>query len=203
MNRRHFLKSTSLVGLSATAIGSTFVGSTILSACNTSPTESVGSLENDLSFVRKGAQLEAVAIKSYQAAAASGLITNQGILDAALRFAGHHQGHLADLNRLLREFGQAEVNLDAAQPDPRVGTLGPSSTQNDVVRLAMTLEYEAGEGYFRWLNSRPSEAKIREFFVNVYPIEVAHFIVLKGVLNGGDFAGAIDNSQFKLLSRNV
>jgi len=198
MNRRTFLKSTSLVGLSATAIGST-----LISACDTSPTESVGTLENDLSFVREGAQMEAVAIKSYQAAAASGLITDQGILNAALRFAGNHQGHLADLNRLLREFGQAEVNLDAAQPDPRVNTLGPNSTQNDVVRLAMTLEYEAGEGYFKWVNSRLSEPKIREFFVNVYPIEVAHFIVLKGVLNGGNFAGAIDNSQFKLLSRNV
>ncbi len=198
MNRRDFLKSTSLVGLSATAIGAT-----LTSACDTSPTESVGNLENDLSFVREGAQMEAVAIKSYQAAAASGLITDQGILNAAVSFAGHHQGHLADLNRLLREFGQAEVNLDAAQPDPRVNTLGPNSTQNDVVRLAMTLEYEAGEGYFGWVNSRLSEPKIREFFVNVYPIEVAHFIVLKGVLNGGNFAGAIDNSQFKLLSKNV
>ena len=198
MNRRNFLKSTSLIGFSATAIGST-----LISACDTSPTESVGTLENDLSFVREGAQMEAVAIKSYQAAAASGLITNQGILDAAVNFLGHHQGHLADLNRLLREFGQAEVNFNAAQPDPRVNTLGPNSTQNDVVRLAMTLEYEAGEGYFKWVNTRLSEPKIREFFVNVYPIEVAHFIVLKGVLNGGNFAGAIDNSQFKLLSRNV
>jgi|GEM_PF-880925 len=198
MNRRDFLKSTSLVGLSATAIGAT-----LMQSCETSPTSSVGNLENDLSLVRQGAQMEAVAIKSYQAAAASGLITNQGILDAAVNFLGHHQGHLADLNRLLREFGQAEVNLDAAQPDPRVNTLGPNSTQNDVVRLAMTLEYEAGEGYFKWVNTRLSEPKIREFFVNVYPIEVAHFIVLKGVLNGGNFAGAIDNSQFKLLSRNV
>lgn len=203
MNRRNFLKSTSLFGLSATAIGTTLAGSTLLSACDTSPTSSVGNLENDLSFVREGAEMEAVAVKSYQAAAASGLITDQGILDAALRFAGHHQGHFADLNRLLREFGQAEVNFDAAQPDPRVGTLGASSTQNDVVRLAMTLEYEASEGYFGWLNERLSEPKIREFFVNVYPIEVAHFIVLKGVLNGGNFAGAIDNSQFKLLSKTV
>jgi hypothetical protein len=201
MNRRNFLKSTSLVGLSATAIGSTLVGSTLLSACDTSPTESVGNLENDLSLVRRGAELEAIAIKSYQAAAASGLITDQGILNAAVNFLGHHQGHLTDLNRLLREFGQAEVNLDAAQPDPRVNTLGPSSTQNDVVRLAMTLEYEAGEKYFEWLNSRVSDAKIQEFFANTFPIEVAHFVVLKGVLIGGNFAGAIDNSQFKLLSR--
>ncbi|MFQ3609385.1 MAG: hypothetical protein SNJ55_12205 [Chloroherpetonaceae bacterium] len=198
MNRRNFLKSTSLVGLSATALGAT-----LLSACDTSPTASVGNLENDLSLVREGAQMEAVAIKSYQAAAASGLITDQGVLNAALRFAGNHQGHLVDLNRLLREFGQAEINLDAAQPDPRVGTLGPSSTQNDVLRLAMTLEYEAGESYFRWLNSRVSEAKIQDFFANVFPIEVAHFIVLKGVLSGGDFAGAINSSQFKLLSKNV
>ncbi|MFQ3599042.1 MAG: hypothetical protein SNJ66_11985 [Chloroherpetonaceae bacterium] len=198
MNRRNFLKSTSLVGLSATALGAT-----LLSACDTSPTASVGNLENDLSLVREGAQMEAVAIKSYQAAAASGLITDQGVLNAALRFAGNHQGHLVDLNRLLREFGQAEINLDAAQPDPRVGTLGPSSTQNDVLRLAMTLEYEAGESYFRWLNSRVSEAKIQDFFANVFPIEVSHFIVLKGVLSGGDFAGAINSSQFKLLSKNV
>ncbi len=198
MNRRNFLKSTSLVGLSATAIGTT-----LLSGCETSPTAAAGSLENDLSFVREGAQMEAVAIKSYQAAAASGLITDQGVLDAALRFAGHHQGHFVDLNRLLREFGQAEVNFDAAQPDPRVNTLGPNSTQNDVVRLAMILEYEASEEYFRWLNSRVSEAKIQEFFANTFPIEVAHFIVLKGVLNGGNFAGAIDSSLFKLLSRDV
>lgn len=198
MNRRDFLKQTSLVGIGATALGAT-----ALQSCDTSPTSTAGNLQNDLSLVREGAQLEAVAIKSYQAAAASGLITNQAILDAAVSFAGHHQGHLADLNRLLREFGQAEVNLDAAQPDPRVNTLGPNSTQNDVVRLAMILEYEAGEGYFRWLNSRVSEPKIQEFFANVFPIEVAHFVVLKGVLNGGNFAGAIDNSLFKLLSRKV
>ncbi len=198
MNRRDFLKSTSLVGLSATAIGST-----LMSACDTSPTESVGNLENDLSFVRQGAQMEAVAIKSYQAAAASGLITDQGILNAAVSFAGHHQGHLADLNRLLREFGQAEVNLNAAQPDPRVGTLGPNSTQTDVLRLAMILEYEAGEKYFKWLNSRVSEAKIQKFFANTFPIEVAHFVVLKGVITGGNFAGAINSSLFELLSRDV
>jgi hypothetical protein len=198
MNRRDFLKSTSLVGLSATAIGAT-----LMQSCETSPTSSVGNLENDLSLVRQGAQMEAVAIKSYQAAAASGLITDQGILNAAVSFAGHHQGHLTDLNRLLREFGQAEVNLDAAQPDPRVNTLGPNSTQTDVLRLAMILEYEAGAKYFEWLNARVSEAKIQKFFSNTFPIEVAHFIVLKGVITGGNFAGAIDNSLFELLSRNV
>lgn len=195
MNRRDFLKQTSLVGLAASA--------TLLHSCDTSPTSSAGNLENDLSFVREGAQLEAVAIKSYLAAAQSGLISDQGLLAAATSFAGHHQGHLTDLNRLLREFGQAEVNFDAAQPDPRVNALGPNSTQNDVVRLAMILEYEAGESYFRWLNSRVSEPKIQAFFANVFPIEVSHFIVLKGVLNGGNFAGAIDSSLFKLLSRNV
>lgn len=196
MNRRDFLKQTAVAGL-----GATVAGATLLQSCDTSPTASAGNLESDLSFVREGAQLEAVAIKSYLAAAQSGLITNQAILNAAVSFAGHHQGHLADLNRLLREFGQAEVSLDAAQPDPRVNQLGPNATQNDVVRLAMILEYEAGEGYFRWLNSRVSEPKIREFFANVFPIEVSHFIVLKGVLNGGNFAGAIDSSLFKLLSR--
>jgi hypothetical protein len=66
----------------------------------------------------------------------------------------------------------------------------------------MILEYEAGAKYFEWLNARVSEAKIQKFFSNTFPIEVAHFIVLKGVITG-NFAGAIDNSLFELLSRDV
>lgn len=178
MKRREFIKNIPIVGLSATAIGATLV-----QGCETSPTASGGDVQNDLAFVRESASMEASAIKTYQAAAGSGLLS-QGNLEAVNRFSRNHESHLGDLNKILRDFGQTEIDLATAQPDSRLSRITSTSVERDVILLAMELELEAGQLYFRWNTSNIAEPVVQKFFANTFPIEVSHFIILKSVLTG-------------------
>jgi hypothetical protein len=178
MKRREFLTNVPLIGLSAATLGAT-----IVQGCETSPTASGGDVQNDLAFVRESATMEAVSVKTYEAAASSGLLS-QINRDAVNRFKSHHESHLGDLNKILRDFGQAEVNLATASPDARLSRITATSVENDVIKLAMELELEAGKLYFRWNTSNIAEPVVQKFFANTYPIEVSHFIVLKSILTG-------------------
>ncbi|MDX2128326.1 MAG: ferritin-like domain-containing protein [Chloroherpetonaceae bacterium] len=194
MNRRDFLKNTSLLSLA----GGAGAASLLLSSCESSVTSNDKVLETDLAFLTEAVEMEGVAVKTYDAAASSGLITDTSLLSVAVLYRDHHYSHFQELNALRRRLGFASYDINIALPDARVSGL---TNQTSVLTLARDLELQAAEAYFRWVTGELNIPEVRRFFANTYPIETAHFIVLKGVLSG-DIPGSIDSSQLEFLKRS-
>jgi rubrerythrin len=185
MDRRHFFKYIGMGGVATLTAGG------IWSCDNsTDPNNTDQSLEDSIAAAREGAEFEAMAIQTYLAAAGSGLITDQNVLDLAIQYNGHHETHLEEFNKVLVALGQTEVDLANAQPDPGVGSV---TNQTEVLTLAMTVEFAAAGFYFSGIVNRPLNSQVRKVFANILPIEVAHTMVYKEALgrlpsiNGGIF----------------
>jgi hypothetical protein len=177
MERKKFLKSLPVLGLG---------GGMLLAGCNTTSSTDIGSgeneLEGDAQLVFQAAERDAIAVQTYNFAAGSGLLS-QAVLDTATVYVGHHMGHLDAFNSYLSESGEQTVNLDDYSYDERVEANGGPKSEADIIRLAMTLEFEAAEAYFSQMVSQLEQQNTRKLFGNVYPIELAHFVTLKSALN--------------------
>ena len=104
MERRIFLRSLALSG------GIT-AGAGLISACSSSTAaNNEDDFEQDVNLVIAGAEFEAMGIKMYQVAAASGLLTDQAVIETAVAFMNDHIGHLDDLNDLLTSFGHDSID---------------------------------------------------------------------------------------------
>jgi rubrerythrin len=158
--------------------------SAVLQGCDSTPTANeLASSSSDITFLTEGAKMEAKAIKSYQAVAS--LIDDSGILRITSCFLSHHESHLNDMNKLLRSLSQSEIDLTKATADQRIinaANANPNIIDTDIVKLALTLEFEAGLGYFGWVLGNLAINDVKKFFVNTYPVEVSHFLFLKNKL---------------------
>ena len=95
MQRRDFLRNIS-------AGGTLVAGGALLSACESSTgNDNDADLTATIEIVRNGANFEAMGIQTYVAAANSGLLVDQPVIDAALAFMADHEAHLAEMNALL------------------------------------------------------------------------------------------------------
>jgi hypothetical protein len=199
MDRRFFLRSFSVVGASVAA-------TSFLSSCETSTdsTGDNGGFEADAALVTSGAEFEAMGVKTYQAAANSGLLSTQAVIDTALAYMADHQGHLDDLNNLLKSFGNAEVDISTADPDPGVGSV---TNETDVIKLALDVEFRAATFYFSGIVNEIKSTEARRVFANILPVETAHFMTYKNVLatlkGESQFLPAIDGSIFEELSSGL
>lgn len=188
MERRTFLKSIPLLGIG---------GGVSLMACSTGG--GVGATDNadlmgDNLILTQAAEREAVAIQTYNAAAESGLITNQGVLNTAVAYRDHHLEHLDLFNELLIAGDSVEVVLSEFGADSRINGV---SDQEQAVVLAMTLEMEAANSYFTSSIRDLQGPTAKEIMGSVFPIEVSHFVSLKAALGR---APAINSAVFSELT---
>jgi hypothetical protein len=191
MERRSFIKSLALTGGLATTTG-------LISGCKTSTGGPTGDgFDDDVSLVQGGAAFEAMGIKTYQVAAGSGLLTDQAVIDTAVAYMGDHEGHLDELNALLRTFGFEEVDPTNADPDPGVGSV---ANQTDVLNLALSVEFQAATFYFSGIVNQIKSVEARRVFANILPVETAHFVTYKNVLG---YTPAIDGYTFEDLTSGL
>jgi hypothetical protein len=190
MERRIFLKSLAYTG--------GLVGTTgLLTSCKSSTAATDESFEQDESLVRAGAEFEAMGIKTYEVAYASGLLTDQAIIDTAVAYMGDHIAHLNELNTLLQLNSFETVDPTNADPDPGVGGV---SNQTDVLEVALNVEFLAATFYFSGIVNQIKSEQARRVFANILPVETAHFVTFKNVLG---FSPAIDGSLFQNLSSGL
>lgn len=170
MDRKKFLKNLPVLGA---ACGLS------ISGCSTGTGTDSNDLTGDLAIVTQAAEREAVAVQTYTAAAESGIITTQTVLDTAVYYRSHHMEHLALFNELVRDLGGNEVNLENASADGRVGNV---TSEEDAILLAMSLELDAAQAYLHdaVTNLRGNQAKL--VMGGIYPVELAHFVTLKTAL---------------------
>ncbi|MCB0284296.1 MAG: ferritin-like domain-containing protein [Calditrichaeota bacterium] len=188
MKRRDFINTISFAGISS---------GLILSSCETTnDSTSEENLENDLQIVTDGAIFEASGVATYAAAANSGLLVDQAVIDTAVLFMNQHQQHLDELNALLQFNNLPTFSADSA--DPVAGTENVTN-QQDIILLAMEVEFEAANFYFRGLTQTLSNSIIRKTFANILPVEMAHAVTYKNVLGQSP---AINSGLFEEFSIN-
>jgi hypothetical protein len=182
------------------------VATSFLTSCETSTdsTSDNGGFEADAALVTSGAEFEAMGVKTYQAAANSGLLSSQAVIDTALAYMADHQGHLDELNNLLRSFGNTEVDPSTADPDPGVSSV---TNETDVIKLALDVEFRAATFYYSGIVNEIKSTEARRVFANILPVETAHFTTYKNVLatlkGESQFLPAIDGSLFDQLTSGL
>lgn len=170
MDRKKFLKSVPVLGAA---------GGLMLTGCSTGTGNDEIDLSGDAAILTEAAEREAVAIQTYNAAAASGLITSDAVLDTAVLYRDHHTEHLQTFNELIQEAGGNEVILSNFEADERIGGV---SNQEEAVLLAMTLEMEAARAYFEQSVATLQGQNARNQMGAIFPVEVAHYTSLKAAL---------------------
>lgn len=154
----------------AVAIGSQFVPLSSLI-----PAYAAG--DGDIAAFAETVELTAVA--AYTAAAKSGLITTKAVLDAAVKFSGHHTEHAAAFGSAAGSAATGKLNqklLDALAP-----SLGAAKTEADVIKIAFDLENAAAATYLFALGALTSKAAL-QLTASILPVEAQHAVVLGSVL---------------------
>jgi rubrerythrin len=136
-NRRGFLKSTSGLMLTGTAIA-LLSGREALAAVKAKGHDAEGDVR--ILNTALGAELEAIA--AYQVGAESGLL-QKPVLDLAVTFQGHHKAHADVLAKTVEKLGGKPVAAKAKYTFP----VEKLKSQNDVLNFAASLEKGAVSAY--------------------------------------------------------
>ncbi|MBI2703697.1 MAG: ferritin-like domain-containing protein [Actinobacteria bacterium] len=160
----------------------------------------------DLNLLRTAQSLEALAIVVYEMAISSGKVTTPDIVSAAKLFQSQHQDHRGALVAQIGQVGgvpyrndnagevPAGVSADLwAQVNPGLWTSdvepklqdASTLTQDDIVKLATSLEDVAAETYTK-LGGALSSPELRAFVMSIGGIEARHVAVLLGVTSPDD-----------------
>jgi len=190
MERRNFLRSLAYTGGLVTTTG-------IINSCKTSTAATDGEFTEDEPIVRAGAEFEAMGVKTYEAAANSGLLKDQVVIDTAVAFMNDHNKHLDELNNLLSANNFDVIDPTGASPDPGVGSV---ANQTDVLNLALSVEFQAASFYFSNIITAIKSASALKVFANILPVETAHFTTYKNVLG---YTPAINGSLFEDLTSGL
>ncbi len=172
MDRKSFLKKAPLLGVGT---------GLVLTGCSTGTGNDDSGGIDDLQILINAAQVEAQGVQTY--AAAASLLSTQAYIDIANLYGSHHNDHLNTFNELIRELGGTEIVLSDFGPDERAGNLGNNPSEADIIHLAMTLELEAADAYFESSVSSLQGPNARLRTGEIFPVEVSHFVTLKGALD--------------------
>ena len=184
--------------------GATILGAAVLAACGDSNDDVAqtgttagggsattatsgsgsGSSNTDLVLLRTASSLEVLAVDTYDAAIASGLVTTSAIADAAILFRDQHDEHAQQLQSATTDAGgdpytEANPFLKAEVVDPALAGL---KTEMDVVAFALVLETAAAETY-AFAAGALSTPAFRQAIMAIGGVEARHMAVLRSVLS--------------------
>jgi hypothetical protein len=153
------------------------IGSQILPIRNLLPRAAAA--DGDAGIAAFAQSVELTAVAAYTAAAQSGLITTPAVLDAAVKFMGHHTEHAAAFGAAAGDAATDALNqalLDALSPG-----LAAAKSENDVLKLAYDLENAAAATYLFALGALQSVPAL-QLTASILPVEAQHAVVLGQVI---------------------
>lgn len=197
-HRRKFLKKGALVAAATAALPMIGAGLVGCSEDSTTPTDT--SKPRDIKILTDAYLIEKLAINTYAAAAATGVLKDQ-YLQVAQSFILDHEGHGALFKGVITtELGgtapvdpAASVNfltgivvdgVTKFKIDPSFGNL---STPGGILKYALALELTAAQSYFIGVtssdsNMRLTNVKAIEAMSDVAPVEAQHAAVFRAAL---------------------
>jgi len=173
----------------AAAAGVITIGSQLLPLSSMMPRAFAA--DGDAGIAAFAESVELTAVAAYTAAAASGLVTTKAVLDAAVKFMGHHNEHAAAFGAAAGDAATGKLNqklLDALSPG-----LAAAKTENDVLQLAYDLENAAAATYLFALGALESVVAL-QLTASILPVEAQHAVVLGQVI-GADAATLLPSFQ--------
>lgn len=173
-------------------LGMGFVAAIVLSSCSGGDGTGTEATENDVTLLRTGSSLEALAVSTYQTMLASGLVTDPGVLAALSVFQAHHGEHGRRLQAATTEAGgqvyvQPNPVLKQTVVDPTIPTL---LDQTSVVAFASSFETILAQTY-AFLVGQLSLPSLRQTVMTVGGVEARHVAVLNRALAAPPVSGAL------------
>lgn len=137
---------------------------------------------SDIAVMQGALGLEHEGIAAYRIAGGSGLLS-KGVLDVALVFLGHHQGHRDSLAKLIASAGgkPVEPKTDAEYiKDLNIASL---KSEGDVIKFAAGLEQGAANAYVGQIAAL-QDHEITHLFGQLGTDEAVHWAILNNAAGG-------------------
>jgi hypothetical protein len=172
-------------GPASTSTTSTSAGTTTTTTTSAASSTGAGSAEGDITILRTASSLEHLAVQTYQAALASGLVTDAAAEAAAQSFEEQHAQHARAFEAATTQAGGTPFT----QPNPVVKAqvvapaLATLRTQVDVLALAWQLESAASQTYQASIGTF-SKAVYNKATASILGVESRHVALLALLLQG-------------------
>lgn len=176
-NRRAFLRGSSSATLSA--------GALLLLAGNQAAAASIdkgakSDAGNDIGILNVALGLEHQGINAYTLGAKSGLL-QKPVLDIALKFQDDHKVHRDLLAKAITQLGGTPVTEKPLEVYAKALNAATLKSQEDILRLALSLELGASNAYLSVLPSL-KDNNLSKVAGQIMADEVAHWAVLNQAL---------------------
>lgn len=171
-SRRGFLRGTSAATLSA--------GAVLLLAGQEASAASHADMGNDAGILNVALGLEHQGIAAYTLGAKSGLL-QKGVLDVAVKFQDDHKAHRDLLAAAITKLGGKPVAEKSLDDYAKALNAGSLKTQEDVLKLALSLELGATNAYLSVIPSFKDSA-LAKVAGRLAADETAHWAILNQAL---------------------
>lgn len=171
-SRRGFLRGTSVATLSA--------GAVLLLSGQEASAASHGDMANDAGILNVALGLEHQGIAAYTLGAKSGLL-QKGVLDVAVKFQDDHKIHRDLLAAAITKLGGKPVAEKSLDDYAKALNAGSLKSQEDVLKLALSLELGATNAYLSVIPSFKDRA-LAKVAGRLAADETAHWAFLNQAL---------------------
>lgn len=199
-SRRNFLKKGAL--LAAVGAGAPIIGS-VFSGCSddeggSNPTDDGNANQSDIDILGRAYLTERLAVNTYVAANATGLLVGP-FQEVALSFVADHEGHAASFRDVIVTTLGGEAPADPADNENFItgingGTefqltpvFGNLTSADGIIKYALALELTAAKQYFEDATSvdasrRLTNAEALAVASDIAPVEAEHAAIFRAAL---------------------
>ena len=168
-------------GVAAAGIGMASIATPLLAGAGKAGKKSA-SASSDVSVMQGALALEHEGIAAYRIAGGSGLLS-KGVLDVALVFLGHHQGHRDSLAKLIASAGGKPVEPKTDAEYIKELNIASLKTEGDVVKFAAGLEQGATNAYVGQI-AAIQDHQLAHLFAQLGTDEAVHWAILNNAAGG-------------------
>ena len=139
-------------------------------------------VSSDVGVMQGALALEHEGIAAYRIAGGSGLLS-KGVLDVALVFLGHHEGHRDSLAKLIATAGAKPVEPKTDAEYISALNIGALKSEGDVIKFAAGLEQGATNAYVGQIAAL-QDHKLAHLFAQLSTDEAVHWAILNNAAGG-------------------
>jgi hypothetical protein len=168
--------------MAAAGLGLAAIGGPLLAAPKHAMRAKGSAAEGDIGVLQGALALEHEGIAAYRIAGGSGLLS-KGVLDVALVFLGHHQGHRDSLAKLIHDAGAKPVEPKSDDEYIKALNIAALKSEGDVVKFAAGLEQGAANAYVGQVAAL-RDHQLAHLFAQLGTDEAVHWAILNNAAGG-------------------
>ncbi len=168
-------------GVAVAGIGMASIATPLLAGGATTKRK-IATTGSDVSVMQGALALEHEGIAAYRIAGGSGLLS-KGVLDVALLFLGHHEGHRESLAKLIAAAGGKPVEPKTDAEYIKELNIASLKSEGDVIKFAAGLEQGATNAYVGQL-AAIKDHQLARLFGQLGTDEAVHWAILNNAAGG-------------------